>query len=77
MNIEKRLAEIRDRLKEIRGLIQNDEKANVDELEKEIRDLNTERDELERRQEITRKMNAGEIVPNTSNIENPLNERAA
>lgn len=77
MNIEKRLAEIRDRLKEIRGLIQNDEKANVDELEKEIRDLNTERDELERRQEITRKMNAGEIVPSTSNIENPLNERAA
>ena len=76
MNIEKRLAEIRDRLKEIRGLIQNDEKANVDELEKEIRDLNTERDELERRQEITRKMNAGEIVPSTSNIENPLNERA-
>lgn len=77
MNIEKRLAEIRDRLKEIRGLIQNDVKANVDELEKEIRDLNTERDELERRQEITRKLNAGEVIPNASNIENPLTARAA
>lgn len=77
MNIEKRLAEIRDRLKEIRGLIESDDKAKIDELEKEIRELNTEREELERRQEITRKLNAGEITPNPSNVVNPLTARAA
>lgn len=77
MNIEKRLAEIRDRLKEIRGLIESDDKAKIDELEKEIRELNTEREELERRQEITRKLNAGEIIPNPSNVVNPLTARAA
>jgi HK97 family phage major capsid protein len=77
MNIEKRLAEIRERTKEIRGLIETDDKANLDELEKELRDLTTERDDLERRQEMTRKLNSGEVTPNPAAVVNPLTTRAA
>lgn len=72
MNIEKRLAEIRDRMTEIRGMIEKDEKADLDALEKELRDLNAERESLEKRKKIEELFNAGAGTP-ALGVENPIN----
>ena len=52
MNIEKRRAEIAARKAEIRKLIEGDSenKLNMDDLEKELRELNEEDEKLEKRQ---------------------------
>lgn len=70
--IEKRLKEIAERMKAIRNLLESDANANVDELENEIRTLNTEREELERRRSTINGLNegAGNLVP--SGIVNPF-----
>ena len=56
MNIEKRRAEIAARKAEIRKLIEGDSenKLNMDDLEKELRELNEEDEKLEKRQAIER-----------------------
>ena len=61
MNIEKRRAEIAARKAEIRKLIEGDSenKLNMDDLEKELRELNEEDEKLEKRQAIERMLNGG------------------
>lgn len=44
-----RLQEIQNRIEEIRGLLEGNEKVNLEALETELRDLNTEKKELEKR----------------------------
>ena len=57
MNIEKRRAEIAARKVEIRNLITADNNADMDALEKELRELNEEDSKLEKRQaEIAREV---------------------
>lgn len=59
MNIEKRRAEIAARKAEIRKLITDDDKADMDALEKELRELNEEDERLEKRQAVERMLNSG------------------
>ena len=61
MNIEKRLAEIEQRKAEIRSLLEGDQQVNLDELEKELRDLDNEAKELRRRQEMAQKIQYGAV----------------
>lgn len=74
MPIAKRLAEIAKRKTEIRSLIENDASADLDALEKEIRDLDTEKIELERRQAIAAGIQAGNLTANE--LGNPVNNRS-
>ena len=71
MNIEKRLAEIRARKAEIRSIIEKDDKADMDALEKELRELNEEAEGLERRQNIERMLNSGAAVANPVSVNAP------
>ena len=68
MNIEKRRAEIAARKAEIRKLIEGDSenKLNMDDLEKELRELNEEDEKLEKRQAIERMLNGGALAPQIS-----------
>lgn len=59
MNIEKRRAEIAARKAEIRKLLTDDKNADIDALEKELRELNEEDAGLEKRQAIERMLNSG------------------
>ena len=70
MNIEKRRAEIAARKAEIRKLIEGDteNKLNMDDLEKELRELNEEDEKLEKRQAIERMLNGGAAPPPLSTI---------
>ena len=59
MNIEKRLKEIKDRKAEIRRLLEADGEVNIDELETELRALNTEAEKLEQRRNVEQLLNDG------------------
>ena len=59
MNIEKRLKEIKDRKAEIRRLLEADGEVNIDELETELRTLNTEAEKLEQRRNVEQLLNGG------------------
>ena len=60
-----RLEEINKRKMEIRSLLESGEKIeNLDELEKELRSLNNEQTEIQRRQQIADSINAGTIPSN-------------
>lgn len=74
MNIEKRRAEITARKAEIRKLLTDDATADMDALEKELRELNDEDAQLEKRQAIERMLNAGGGTPTP---ENPVSARRA
>lgn len=77
MNIEKRRAEIAARKAEIRKLITDDDKADMDALEKELRELNEEDERLEKRQAVERMLNSGGalgVVPVSA--ANPVQRRA-
>ena len=65
MNIEKRRAEIAARKAEIRKLIEGDSenKLNMDDLEKELRELNEEDEKLEKRQAIERMLPLASLIP--------------
>ena len=78
MNIEKRRAEIAARKAEIRKLIEGDSenKLNMDDLEKELRELNEEDEKLEKRQAIERMLNDGTVAPAPVG-ENPVARAAA
>ena len=71
MNIEKRLAEIKARKAEIRSILEKDDKADMEDLEKELRELNDEAEALERRQNIERMLNNGTAVANPVGVNNP------
>ena len=74
MNIEKRRAEIAARKAEIRKLLTDDKNADIDALEKELRELNEEDAGLEKRQAIERMLNSGAAAGNP--IENPVAARS-
>jgi len=77
MNIEKRRAEIRDRKAEIRALLEkNDNAADLDALEKELRELNEEDAALEKRQSVERMLNSGAITPSPFGEGNPVQRNA-
>ena len=72
MNIEKRRAEIAARKAEIRKLITEDSNADMDALEKELRELNEEDSGLEKRQAVERMLNGGAGNGGNGGIENPV-----
>ena len=74
MNIEKRRAEIAARKAEIRKLIEGDteNKLNMDDLEKELRELNEEDEKLEKRQAIERMLNGGAASASPAGLSNPV-----
>lgn len=77
MNIEKRRAEIRARKAEIRALLEkNDNTADLDALEKELRELNEEDAGLEKRQSVERMLNSGAITPSPFGEGNPVQRNA-
>ncbi len=57
---EKRLAEIRARKLEIRRLLESGEQVNLEELEQELRTLEAEEQEIERRRELAQKIQIGD-----------------
>jgi len=61
MNIEKRLAEIEARKVELRNMLETDEKADLDAIEKELKSLASEEQELRRRLEVAAGIQAGDI----------------
>lgn len=67
MGIDARLTEIANRKKEIRSIITTDKKADLDALEKELRELEIEKDDLEKRKALL--VAADEIQDNTNNEE--------
>ena len=74
MNIEKRRAEIAARKSEIRKLNEGDSenKLNMDDLEKELRELNEEDEKLEKRQAIERMLNGGAAPASPAGLSNPV-----
>lgn len=69
-NILKRMAEIRTRKAELRQTLENDTNADLDKITEELRDLDTEYADLEKRQETINGINIGAIQTNA--IDNPL-----
>lgn len=69
-NILKRMAEIRTRKAELRQTLENDTNADLDKITEELRDLDTEYADLEKRQETINGINIGAIPTNA--IDNPL-----
>ena len=61
MNIKKRLQEIEARKVELRSILENDEKADLDAIEKELNSLSAEEQELRRRLEVAAGIQAGDI----------------
>src|SRR5690606_9499301 len=59
MNLRKRLQEIEARKAEIRNLLENDEKADLDALEKELKGLANEGKKLRRRLDVAASLEAG------------------
>lgn len=72
--ILKRLAEIAARKVEIRQILETDKNANLNEIEEELRNLEAEVSELEKRKATIEGINAGTIPANP--IVNPITARA-
>src|SRR5690606_6077801 len=75
MNLRKRLQEIEARKAEIRQLLENDENADLDALETEIKSLNEEERELRRRLDVAASIEVG-TAPEVRMIESTA-DRAA
>lgn len=69
-NILKRMNEIRTRKAELRQTLENDTTADLDKITEELRNLDTEYADLEKRQETINGINIGAIPTNA--IDNPL-----
>ncbi|MDP4174134.1 MAG: phage major capsid protein [Bacteroidota bacterium] len=75
---EKRLQEIRTRKAEIRGLLEGDTKdVKLDELETELRNLDTEQKDIERRMAIAKGINDGKIDGNPLETPNERDNKAS
>lgn len=59
--MNKRLLEIRARKKEIRTALQGEGKVDLPKLEEELRELDTEQKEIEKREEIAKGINLGNV----------------
>src|SRR5690606_2866377 len=73
--IQKRLQEIEARKAEIRGLLETDEKADLDALEKELKGLADEEKELRRRLDVAASIEAG-TAPEARVIESTASRTA-
>lgn len=60
--VERRLQEIASRKAEIRGLLESDEKVDLEALEAELKALNDEEQELRRRLDVARQINDGIVA---------------
>lgn len=65
MNIEKRLAEIKERKVEIRKLLESEEQIDLNKINEELRQLEEEEKELRERQEIAKGIQDGTIQART------------
>ena len=74
MNIEKRLREIDERKIEIRQLLESNLEADLDEVEKELVELEAEAKELRIKKEIAEKIQTGEAE--VRKIEEPEVEKS-
>lgn len=74
MNIEKRLKEIDERKIEIRQLLESNSEADLDEVEKELTELEAEAKELRSKKEIAEKIQTGEAE--VRKIEEPEVEKS-
>ena len=74
MNIEKRLKEIDERKIEIRQLLESNSEADLDEVEKELGELEAEAKELRSKKEIAEKIQTGEAE--VRKIEEPEVEKS-
>ncbi len=74
MNIIKRMQEINARKAELRAMLQGTDEVNLDEIEKELRELNDEFSQLEKRKATADGINAG-TIPATE-ITNPVAARS-
>ena len=74
MNFIKRMQEINARKAELRSMLQGTDEVNLDEIEKELRELNDEFSQLEKRKATADGINAG-VIPATE-ITNPVATRA-
>lgn len=75
MNIIKRMHEINARKAELRAMLEGNGEVNLDEIEKELRELDTEYKGLEKRKATIEGINLG-TIPATE-IPNPVTARAA
>ena len=60
----KRMAEIRSRKVELRGVLETDAKADLDAIEKELRELDEEYTNLEKRKAVIEGIGAGTVPVN-------------
>ena len=74
-SIQKRLQEIEARKAEIRGLLENDGDADLDALEKELKELADEEQELRRRLDVAAGIEAG-TAPEVRVIDSTLVQKA-
>lgn len=72
--MSKRLNEIKNRKTEIRSMLESDANVDLDALTKELKELDAEQAELEKRQEIAKGIALGDIDANE--VQNPLNRSA-
>src|SRR5690606_5416476 len=75
MNLRKRLQEIEARKVEIRDLLENDEKADLDALEKELKGLVDEEKELRQRLDVAASIEVG-ATPEVRVIDSTSVQRA-
>ncbi len=71
--IKRRIGELNARKAEIRKMLESDPNVNLDDAETELREIDTEMQSLERRQNIANGINTGVIVGNQ--VLNPLEQR--
>lgn len=69
------MAEIRSRKVELRGVLETDAKADLDAIEKELRELDEEYTNLEKRKAVIEGIGAGTVPVNE--VPNPINNRSA
>lgn len=74
MNTIKRMKEIRDRKAELRTLLESTAEVNLEEIEKELRELNTEYEQLENRKKVAEGIAAGTLP--VVEIPNPVAARS-
>lgn len=72
--MSKRLNEIKTRKTEIRSMLESDANVDLDALTKELKELDAEQAELEKRQEIAKGIALGDI--DATEVQNPLNRSA-
>lgn len=75
MEIIKRMAEIKDRKAELRSQLESSEQVDLDAIEKELRDLDEEYTNLEKRQQTIAGINDGSVPANV--VPNPVAARSA